>query len=365
MKFSASLFVLLFGAAFAAAPGARAEVTNTPDFKEVYGLIRSHLAGESQNDLDRAAVQGLLTQLHSKVSLVAGQSDTNSNSEAPTLAKTALYDGPVGYLRIQRVGEGLPGQISTACKEMMAGTNEIKGLVIDLRYADRHDYAAAVAVADLFVNKAQPMLDWGGGIVRSTGRSDAIAIPVAVLVNQKTSGAAEALAAMLRESDQALVLGSNTAGEATIDQEFPLSTGQRLRIATATIKLGNGQTLPAAGLTPDISVAVSSDEERAYYDDPFKEIDKPLNLAAVTNAATNNTAANSGTNHAARPRPTEADLIRERKERPGLDMDYAPLYSSTSASDSVPEKPAVRDPVLGRALDLIKGISVLRAQHHS
>jgi len=54
--------------------------------------------------------------------------------------------------------------------------------------------------------------------------------------------------------------------------------------------------------------------------------------------------------------PTEADLIRERKERPGMELDY----SVSAAREAEAEKPVIRDPVLGRALDLIKGISVLR-----
>jgi hypothetical protein len=304
-------------------------------------------------------------ELHSRVSLVSGLADTNRAGDSPTLAKSLVFDGAVGYLRVGHVGEGLAGQISAACKVWAAGTNAVKGLVLDLRYAGGRDYAAAAAVANLFVGKAQPLLDWGNGAVRSDAKSDAINLPVAVLVNRQTSGAAEALAGVLRQDDDAVILGSNTAGEATIDEEFPLTTGQRLRIATATVKLGNGQTLSERGLTPDIAVTIAPEDERAYYDDPFRDIERPLNLASSFTGGGTNAAA---TNHNQGPRLTEADLIRERTERPGLDMDYAPLYTdaAASASGGAPQKPVVRDPVLGRALDLIKGISaVLRTQRPS
>jgi C-terminal processing protease CtpA/Prc len=336
--------------------GLKADVTNAPpNFKEVYDLIRTHLAGETQADLDRAAVQGLLKQLHSKVSLAAAPSETNSQSDAPLLAKSALYDGPIGYLRVGQVDEGLAGRITTAYKELN-NTNQLKGLILDLRFTDGHDYAAASSVADLFLSKEAPLLDWGNGIVKSKAKSDAITIPVAVLVNRQTAAAAEALAAVLREEDRALLLGSRTAGEATMAQEFPLTTGQRLRIATAAIKLGNGETLSANGLTPDIQVAVNPDDERTYYADPFKEISKPLNLVASLGATATNANGGNGTNRPPRIRPTEADLIRERKERPGMELDY----SVSAAREAEAEKPVIRDPVLGRALDLIKGISVLR-----
>jgi hypothetical protein len=340
---------------------AGADVTNAaPDFHEVYNLIREHLAGANAADLDQAAVQGLLRQLHSKVSLVAAGSDTNSNAQAPLVDGTKMYDGGIGYLRVQRVGDGLADKLAAAFRDLAGGTNVIEGVVIDLRYARGRDYAAAAAAADDFLTKERPLLDWGNGVVRSTAKSDAILVPLVVLVNEETAGAAEALAAVLRETAGALVIGSTTAGEATIDQEFSLSTGQKLKIATATVKLGNGETLSANGLVPDIPVTVSADDEKAYYDDPYKEIAKPLTLVADLGGGGTNSA---GTNH---PRIliNEADLMRERKARPGLDMDYAPLYSDTSPTADT-KVPVVLDPVLGRALDLIKGISVLRSPRPS
>src|SRR5271163_3614946 len=87
----------------------RADVTTNamPDFKEVYDLVRSHLAGESESDLNHAAVKGLLDQLHSKVWMDTGKAETNTASGGPLLAKSLLYDGPIAYLRVGRVGEGL------------------------------------------------------------------------------------------------------------------------------------------------------------------------------------------------------------------------------------------------------------------
>jgi len=335
----------------------RADVTTNavPDFKEVYDLVHSHLAGESEADLNHAAVQGLLNQLHSKVWLDNGQSETNAASGGPLLAKSSLYDGPIAYLRIGRVGEGLASQVSAALKDLK-GTNQLKGIIFDLRFADGHDYAAAASVADLFTSRAMPLLDWGNGYVRSTAKADAITLPVAILVNQETAAAAEAMAAVLRANDRGVILGANTAGEATVGREFPLKNGQRLRIATAAVKLADGETLSANGVKPDIQVNVRPEDEKAYFADPFKELASSANLTAGING---NGAKTNGTNRLLRT--TEADLIRERKERPGMELEYS--SSSPSAREGEAEKPMVRDPVLGRALDLIKGIAVIRQAH--
>lgn len=360
MKFLSKMFVTAGVLALLALPMAgRADVNTNepPDFKEVYDLIRTHLAGESDTELNHEAAQGLLQQLHSKVALVNSQTAPEQNSHKLVLEKSALYDGPVGYLRIGRVGEGLASQISTAIKDLQA-SNHLKGIVVDLRYTDGHDYEQAVAVAGLFVNKELPLLDWGHGMVQSKPNPDAITLPMAVLMNQQTAGAAEALAAMLRSEDRAVLIGSTTAGEATMSQEFPLKDGRYLRIATSSVKLGNGDTL-SSGVHPDISVPVKPEDERVYYKDPFKEVPSSAGLIAslVGEGAMN--ATNATTSH---PRQiNEAELMRERKANPGVELDGS--LAPTTDAQAAAEKPVIHDPVLGRGLDLIKGISVIRRSH--
>jgi hypothetical protein len=335
----------------------RADVTNAPpDFKEVYELIRAHLAGATDTDLNRTATQGLLNQLHSKVSLVSGAMETNGSAEPALLAKSTLYDGATAYLRIGRVGEGLAGQIASSLKKL-AGTNQLRGVVLDLRFTGGHDYAAAAEVASLFLAREMPLLDWGNGLVRSKPNPDAITLPVAVLANQQTAAAAEALAAVLRESDQALILGAPTAGEATIGQVFPLKNGQFLRIATAAVKLGDDEMLSAFGVKPDIQVAVNPEDEKVFFADPYKDLPSRAGLIAAFGGTS---AGPEGTNRVAARHTTEADLIRERKERPGMELEY----NTPDSSQPGPEQPPViHDPVLGRALDLIKAIASMKPSH--
>jgi hypothetical protein len=330
------------------APAGHADVTNgAPDFKEVYDLIRSNLAGITDADLDHAAVLGLLHEMRPKVSLVSNATAGSSTAAAPLLTQSSMFDGGIVYLRVGRVGEGLAEHLSSTCKKL-AGTNLMKGVVLDLRFADGHDYAAAAAAAEIFIGHETPLLDWGTGPVSSKAKSDALTLPLAVLVNHETAAAAEALTAVLRESAHAMVLGGTTAGEATTGKEFPLKNGQSLRIATAAVKLGSGETLSASGLKPDIEVTVRPEDERAYLADPYKDPTAPVSLTANSGE--------SGTNRP-RPRTSEADLIRERKERPGMELEFGASPNQTTSGEG--DKPVVHDPVLGRALDLIRGIAAM------
>ena len=66
--------------------------------------------------------------------------------------------------------------------------------------------STAAAVARLFLQTKQPLLDWGEGMAESKEGGAIGTCPVVTLVNRDTSGAAEALAAVLREAGRGLVL---------------------------------------------------------------------------------------------------------------------------------------------------------------
>jgi carboxyl-terminal processing protease len=247
-------------------------------------------------------------------------------------------------VRIARVADGLAGEISGSYERVKA-TNKVNGIVLDLRYADGSDYKAATDAASLFVSKSQPLLNWGNGVVSAQENANAIRVPVAVLVNHKTSGASEALAAMVRATGVGLILGSRTAGGAMVMEDFPLKSGEHLRIGSAPVTLGDGSPLSTQGLKPDIDVTVSEEQERAYYADAFLVVtNKPNDLSATNEAsATNQT----------RVRLNEAELVREH--RAGENPD-----EMTAKRPPEPQAPVVSDPALARALDLLKGLAVVR-----
>jgi C-terminal processing protease CtpA/Prc len=196
------------------------------------------------------------------------------------------------------------------------------------------------------------LLDYGDGLKKSTAKTNAFSLPLAVLVNRQTTGAAEAFAGVLRQASIGLLIGTNTAGKATMGKEFALKNGQRLWIATSLLKLGNGQTFPATGLQPDIHVEVNPEDEKAYFEDAYQILPRG---GALSNSPTNQ-ANLSVTNRLPHHRTTEAELVRMHRDGELPDPDAVPARGR----DNEAPPHVVYDPALARAIDLLKGLSVVQ-----
>jgi hypothetical protein len=322
---------------------------DSPAFADVFSLIRSNLNGITEIDLNRAAVQGLLKELYPRVLLQTNPPATAATAAgSPLIARQQIFDRSLAHVRIGQVETGLAAELNSAL-DRLGSTNRLTGLVLDLRFASGWEYAEAGRTADRFLRDDRLLLRWGDQSVRSSAKTNAFRLPVVVLVNAETRGASEALAGVLRRFDVGLLLGGTTAGQAQLFKDIPLEGGQRLRIASQPVRLGDDTDLPGTGLKPDIEVAVKPDEERLYLDDSYR----PAARSQAVRRAGSGSAA-SLTNRAIRI--TEADLVRMKRD--GIDPATDDVRMTLRAP--APEVPQIADPALARAVDLLKGLAVIR-----
>jgi len=332
-----------------------ADLTNpAPDFKEVYDLLRANLPGATDESLNRAAVEGLLMQFHGKVMLAGGALDGAISQRGGTeLNKSAVLENNVAYWSVSRIAGSLAGELDAAYRALTS-TNRVVGAVLDLRFAGGDDYAAARETSK-WLKAGKPACPVAG--------------PLVVLINGETRGAAETLARLLHETDAALTIGSPTAGAAINFKEYVLTDGERLCIAAPP---GKPADTDVSRVQPDISMSVNVENERAFLENPYGP---PAPDSTALKVATNSFL--PYVDHT-----SEADLVIQRRgntKHSGArlpDMVSPGAGSNRNPSDGVdgdensptsravdPQKPVIQDPVLARAVDMVKGLAVLRPAH--
>lgn len=169
-------------------------------------------------------------------------------------------DGNVGYLRISAFYDASVADCTTAISAIQSAG--VSKLIVDVRNNKSTNYDAAAKIIDLMVPVATEgslaiatAKDANGENVKVySADADSINIPVAVLINDRTDGAAELLAADLRDFLNAKLIGETTAGNAGLQQEFLLDDGSALILTVAKIYPYLTDCYDAAGIAPDTEI---------------------------------------------------------------------------------------------------------------
>jgi carboxyl-terminal processing protease len=151
-----------------------------------------------------------------------------------------------------------------------------------------------------------------------------------VLADRETVGGAEALAAVLRLYNKALIIGQPTAGRAVEYSDLPLPGGKILRVAVAEAVLPDGQSLFPDGVKPDLPVEMSIPEKRQIF-----QLSTDKGMAQFVYETE-------------RPHLNEAALLA------GTNPELDDAQRRTRSREKLP----ARDPVLQRALDLVTSLEI-------
>jgi carboxyl-terminal processing protease len=85
-----------------------------------------------------------------------------------------------------------------------------------------------------------------------------------VLINGGTAGAAEITVGALQDAHRAELVGEKTFGMGTVLNEFSLSDGSALLLATEEWLTPDGHTIWHKGIAPDVTVALPANVTLVY-----------------------------------------------------------------------------------------------------
>jgi carboxyl-terminal processing protease len=147
-----------------------------------------------------------------------------------------------------------------------------KRLMLDLRYCALGPDDEGIAVANLFMDKGLIAYSQGQKVARqdhTAVASKAITkLPLVVLVNRGTAGAAEIAAGALLDSKRATLVGEPTYGDAAIHKAITMDDGSAVILSVAKYYTPSGKAIQDVHVTPTVLQAettaiVANDEDPA------------------------------------------------------------------------------------------------------
>ncbi|MES0372093.1 MAG: S41 family peptidase [Mariprofundaceae bacterium] len=239
------------------------------------------------------------------------------------------------YLRIAQFQEKTSDQLKKQFAELRKRSNgNLHGAILDLRNNPGGLLDQAVEVTDLFLDE--------GGIVSTKSRvgrnmsfeaekGDLLnGLPLVVLINNGSASASEIVSGSLQDNKRAVLMGTKTFGKGSVQRIVPLNDGTAFKLTTSLYYTPSGRSIQATGIEPDITV------EQVVI--KIEEKQKRISIS-------------------------ERDLKGHLKNGNGKAESKSEdkKASQEEMSDRMKER-LTKDVQLQRALDLLKGLSVIQSK---
>jgi len=189
--------------------------------------------------------------------------DVNNRTEFP------IGEDNIGYVRIIQFGEKTADELKSALKKLES--KGVQALVLDLRGNPGGLLDTAVEVCEKFLPRNQLVVSTEGRgstpkrEYRVPGRDQHPNFPMVVLVNGLSASASEIVAGSLQDLKRAIIVGEQTFGKGSVQSVIPLPDNSALRLTTAKYYTPSHKVIHEKGITPDIQIPMTEEEERDLF----------------------------------------------------------------------------------------------------
>ncbi|MBL8207174.1 MAG: PDZ domain-containing protein [Blastocatellia bacterium] len=224
-----------------------------------------------------------------------------------------LMDQQIGYIKIPSL-QGQAETVQTVIKDAIKrGAGKI---ILDLRGSAGEDLQTGITVANYFLKT--------GTIVKVIGRKEKLLnsyeakpelaitdLPLVVITDATTAGAAEIVAAAILDNKRGDVVGERTFGVGTQQQIFPLDDGSAMLLTTSRYAAPSGRFFFPDGVLPSVEVKRQDLAAASIPDDADNE---PSPSPATTPAGVPNKNSTPTPTPAPTSKPTEDTLLKKAIE---------------------------------------------------
>ena len=167
----------------------------------------------------------------------------------------------VAHIRVSSFSNNVTENLKKAITDAQA--KGAKGIILDLRNNPGGLLNEAESMASQFLSSGNVLQvkDSQGKVSSIPVEKGGIAteIPMTVLINQGSASASEILAGALQDYGRAQLVGEKTFGTGTVLNQYRLSDGSAMLLATELWLTPKGRVIWHQGITPDVTVTLPTD----------------------------------------------------------------------------------------------------------
>jgi len=176
----------------------------------------------------------------------------------------------IGYVRLVQFNEPTADELSKAIDELQK--QGMQALILDLRNNPGGLLNSAVDVCAQFLPPNTKVVSTQGRVASqqhdystSGVKKERSNFPMVLLINEGSASGAEIVAGALKDLRRAVLVGETTFGKGSVQNVMQLPDGSAVRFTTAKYYTPSKQVIQGNGVTPNIRVAMTAEQERSLF----------------------------------------------------------------------------------------------------
>jgi carboxyl-terminal processing protease len=176
----------------------------------------------------------------------------------------------IGYIRLIQFNEPTADELSKAIDDLQK--QGMQALILDLRNNPGGLLNSAVDVCGQFLPPNTKVVSTQGRVASQQHDYSTSAVskprpnfPMVLLINEGSASGAEIVAGALKDLRRAVLVGETTFGKGSVQNVLQLPDGSAVRFTTAKYYTPSRQVIQGNGVTPNIRVGMTAEQERALY----------------------------------------------------------------------------------------------------
>src|SRR5438477_2287787 len=176
----------------------------------------------------------------------------------------------IGYVRVVQFNEPTADELAKTLDDLQK--QGMQALILDLRNNPGGLLNSAVEVCGQFLPPNTKVVSTQGRAVSQQRdyATSAVAkerppFPMALLINEGSASGAEIVSGALKDLHRAILVGETTFGKGSVQNVMQLPDGSAVRFTTAKYYTPSKQVIQGNGVTPNIRVPMTAEQERTLF----------------------------------------------------------------------------------------------------
>lgn len=196
---------------------------------------------------------------------------TRQKVKMPNVTYSGLIKGEnIGYIRYKSFRQNSSQEVKKALKDIQEKSDNLSGLILDLRGNPGGILKEAVRTVGLFIDKGKLVVKTKGKIEQWNKeyktQSSPIArdLPVTILVNGSSASASEIVAGAMQDYDRGVVIGKQTYGKGLVQQAKNLPYNSKIKLTIAEYYIPSGRCIQARDISGKNEEKIADSSKMAF-----------------------------------------------------------------------------------------------------